>query len=43
MSLRNLFMVHDIDGSGFPVALQDKVMLFPSVSLAFDGYSVISG
>ena len=43
MSLRVLLMVHDIVGSGFPVALQDKVILFPSISVVLDGYSVISG
>ena len=26
------FLVHDIDGTGFPLALQDKVTLSPSVT-----------
>ena len=34
---------HDIVGSGTPVALQDKVMLLPSVTVIFCGCVVIRG
>ena len=29
------FLIHNIVGPGFPVALQDKVMLIPSVAVTF--------
>ncbi len=37
------FLVHDIVGAGFPVALQDKVTFFPSVAVVFWGCVVILG
>ncbi len=37
------FLVHDIAGAGFPVALQDNVTSFPSVFVTLGGRPVISG
>ena len=37
------FLVHDIAGTGFPLALQVKVTFCPSVSVSFSGWAVISG
>ena len=37
------FLVHDIDGAGSPLALQDNVTFSPSVTVAFCGCVVISG
>ncbi len=37
MFIGDPFLVHDIVGSGFPVALQDKVTLSPSVSVSACG------
>ena len=34
-------LVHDIDGVGFPVALQDKITFSPSVGVLFCGCAVI--
>ena len=34
-------LVHDIVGAGFPVALQEKVTLVPSLAATFCGCSVI--
>lgn len=39
----NPLLVHDIVGSGFPVALQDKVTFSPSFFVTFCGEAVISG
>ena len=36
-------LVHNIVGTGFAVALQDNVTLFPSVSAPLRGWTVISG
>ena len=37
------FLVHDMIGTGFPVTLQDKVMLSPSVFMSLNGCEVILG
>ncbi len=37
------FLVHDIVGTGFPVALQDKVTFSPSVSVLAFGWAMILG
>ena len=34
---------HDIAGNGFPVALQYKVLFFPSFTLSLEGSVIISG
>ena len=36
-------MVHEKDGTGFPLALQDKVAFFPSSTVRFSGCEVNSG
>ena len=36
-------LVHDSVGGGFPVALQNKVMVSPSSSVTFLGCVIISG
>lgn len=37
------FLVHDIAGAGFPVALQERITVFPSVFVSFWGCAVIVG
>ena len=39
----NPFLTHDIDGSGLPVALQDRVMFSPSIGVFTSGWMVILG
>ena len=36
-------MVHDISGTGFPLALQDKVTFCPSLIVTPTGWVVIEG
>ena len=43
LSTGDPFLVHDIVGTGFPVTLQDKVMLSPSVFVSLNGCAVILG
>ena len=40
MFKENPFMLHDIVGTGFPVALQNKIILSPSV-LLISGLSTV--
>lgn len=42
-SKENPFIVHDIVGTGFPVALQNKIILSPSVLWIICGRGLISG
>ena len=39
----NPSLTQDIDGSGFPVALQDRVIFSPSIGVLFSGWMVIMG